>query len=373
MGNPYGELALDEHLDDLQRRIVEPIGFDPADLRDKLLPPRTKARRVPEEDYKVYTVSWAGLAKIRVGATAYRSLQDLTRTTATYFVATDPSANERPSSYWPAARDAFAATACWYASPSDQPRHHHIAVGPRQQVPGQAFSQYAFRFVLCHELAHVALDTIPAMGGMSVETDIGTLRASQDDELDADAFGLRLQVLSLPDLNQLVTAVTAPVYYVFLLRVFNEFRLALLANLVDYKAWTIEYTHPPFLHRCAKLAAAAQVICEEQGVSSEQVFNGIDNVRTELEDVMVQVLEAALAQRDRVTEKTSHLLRTSNDKTAARLSSLLNDNPLGVLQALDSDTERRWADKKWAPRTSLPPSFLEFLKANKAKRVKLVP
>jgi hypothetical protein len=88
---------------------------------------------------------------------------------------------------------------------------------------------------------------------------------------------------------------------------------------------------------------------------------------------MMQVHGAAITHRDHVASRTRHVLKASGSNSATRLAELLDENPLGVLMALDGDANRSWDDKHWPYRDTLPVSFIEFLRANKAKRVKLLP
>ncbi len=44
---------------------------------------------------------------------------------------------------------------------------------------------------------------------------------------------------------------------------FDDTRLALLADLVDYETWEIEYSHPPVLHRVFNLEDAHRLEGED--------------------------------------------------------------------------------------------------------------
>ncbi|MGH8563936.1 MAG: hypothetical protein ACREXW_07535 [Gammaproteobacteria bacterium] len=110
---------------------------------------------------------------------------------------------------------------------------------------------YAYRFALCHEMAHVALEHVDAsrseLRAVGSE-DYEALLASQQQELEADRFRLELQIKSIPDSTQLVTALASAVYFVHITGLLDA-RLMLLAHLVDYESWNIAYTHPPALER----------------------------------------------------------------------------------------------------------------------------
>lgn len=350
------QFQMEDHLDAAVGNILQAV-VSPPDLRDRLRPPQTRIVKSNGSDYKTYTIRANGKAVIRMGGATYRVLQGLTSAAATYFVTDEKG--KRPSSYWPAARNRLASTIDAYASPLTTPVVPLIAVSPRQVTPATAFAQYAYRFIICHELAHIALEH---EFGADAATEVSSQRASQKEELDADSFALQLQIGSLPQPEMIVTAVSAPVYFVFLLRAFDDFRLSLLSGLVDYRSWKIEYSHPPYLHRVFNLMGAATELV------NETAGEGLGQVQQALEDVVQRVWSTATTTRDKVATEAATLLTTPEPAASPKLSKLLARSPIGVLQALDAD--RAWLDPTWPLHKVVPSELTTFLKLSPAARAR---
>lgn len=358
-------LSLDEHLDELVANIVKRLRFDPPAVGELLLPPRTRIVKSSGSDYKSFTI-WAGSqATIRMGGASWSMLSALTRAAAAYFVADETGV--KPSSYWPVARDALAAAIDWYASPSQTRRIRQFPVSSRQNVAATAFAQYAYRFVICHELAHIALEHRNDLVGLAPQEEVTSLRAAQDQEIDADSFGLQMQIRSLPDPAQLVTALASPMYFVYLLRAFDDYRLAMLSELVDEKAWKIEYSHPPYLHRIWALSGTAGFLSGENARTGlvEKVHGGLANV-------VGKVWEAASDTRDKVAKRAAKVLTSTNKNAPPALAALLDTSPIGVLQAMDADSDRSWARDGWRFAEVVPSEFTEFLNLDRFGRSQLL-
>ncbi|MFD7159579.1 hypothetical protein ACFV9C_33615 [Kribbella sp. NPDC059898] len=356
---PADDFLMEEHLDAAVGNILQAV-ISPAELHERLRPPRTRIVKSKGTDYKTFTVRTGDKAVIRMGGATYRVLNALTSTAATYFVADEHG--RRPSTYWPAARDRLAAAIDSYASPLRSPSVRPIDISPRQVTAATSFAQYAYRFIICHELAHVALEH--TFGAGADPDDVDSLRASQDEELSADAFALRLQLGSLPHPDLIVTALSAPVYFIFLLRAFDDFRLALLSQLVDHEQWAIEYSHPPYLHRILNLMREATASV------SDDAGEGLAAVQGALEELVQNVWSAALESRDKVAAKATELLADPKPADAPKLTKLLAKSPIGVLQALDAN--QQWRQPTWPFHTTVPTELTTFLKLSRSDRARSI-
>ncbi|TGN63368.1 ImmA/IrrE family metallo-endopeptidase [Nocardioides eburneiflavus] len=344
--------------------IVHGLGFDPPDRKAMLLPPQTRIVKSTGNDYKCFTMWFGGQATVRMGGSTYNALSALTRAAATFFVADDRG--EKPSTSWPAARDQLASAIDWCASPARTPHIVIPKVTKSQHVPATAFAQYAYRFIICHELAHIVLEHRDELKKDSDAEDTSTLRASQQQELEADEFGFRMHVESRPQPEMLVTALASPIYFVYLLRAFDDYRLAALANLVDYKAWKIEYNYPPYLQRIFGLMGQAQ------DMAGANAAKGLQMVHEGLSEVVGQAWEASERLRTEVAEQTTHVIASRKREAANELRSLLERSPIGVLEALDVDRQRSWETHGWPFAEVLPPEFPNFLRLDQAERARLL-
>jgi hypothetical protein len=140
-----------------------------------------------------------------------------------------------------------------------------------------------------------------------------------------------------------------------MLRAFQDFRLAILSGLVDEHGWIIEHTHPPYLGR------VFSILGEASGISGEVAVRGLMKVRSELEQFVGEVWEAAYKQRDNTASRTHKLARARTTKRDA-LTALLGISPTGVLMALDRDTDRSWDDPSWPYVNIVPPELLDILR-----------
>jgi hypothetical protein len=331
---PSEKLTLDEQLEGLAAGIVSRLGFGPPEIGAALRPPQLRVAKADELGIKSYTVFARGVPVIMLGGDLYPAIVQYCRAAATFFLPSQPN-GDRPSDFWPGARAALATTIDWCTSPAANPRFPQFEVTPRQEQVAAAFAAYIYRFVLCHEMAHVTIEKLgngdaePVPG--SSGDDIVTLRNSQNSELSADRLGLEFQLRSLPDRSQIVTALSAALYFVYFNALFDDSRLMLLAELVDQSTWNIEYSHPPYLHRVANLMETARLL--EGDVAAE----GLGILNASLSELIGEIRQACMSSRDRVTDETSQLLSSRDPHlNNALLLTLFGQSPLGVLRAIDS-------------------------------------
>lgn len=248
------DVRLDERLDELSAGIVEALVIEPPEMMAKLRTPHLRVLKGVPNGLNNYCVpNPDGTKIILIGGLLYSFFLHYTRAAAVYFLPSTPD-GPRPSPFWPQARSAVATTLDWISSPASTAVFPPFALTPHQAHVARAFAAFAFRFALCHEMAHVVLehvDAIPSELGRVKDADFSVLRVSQQQELDADGFGLTLQVKSLRDRTQLVTALASSVYFVHITGLL-DYRLALLAHLVDERNWKIS------LYPSARFAASVQ-------------------------------------------------------------------------------------------------------------------
>lgn len=359
---------LDEHIPELAAGIINNIGISPPETADALRPPNIRYVRSSSAGTKSYTVVAGGTPTVVLGRDTYKALRMFCRAAATYFLPAGTS-DERPSRYWSEAKRAVATCLDWSTSPADDPLYRDFPLSGRQAHVGDAFAAYSYRFLLCHEMAHVALEHLE---GLDTSTDKETVyRASQEKEIEADRFALTLQVRSLPDPSQTVTALAAPMYWLRFNELFDGYRLALLAHLVDEHAWDIEYSHPPVLRRLLGLMGAAQ------GLAGPEAVDGVNRAYYDLNGPVNEIWETARLNQEHVAERVALVLTQQSD--VSELSTLFQESPLGVLRGLDWaqgwDTPSRAAvaaaTVEHAIR-ALPPEFQEFLTASRADRARLL-
>jgi hypothetical protein len=305
------ELRLDDRVEELAEGVVTRIGFDPPEVQQKLRPPRLRVIKGVPHGLNSYSIPRSdGTTVILVGAGLYTFFHHYTRAAATYFLPSQRG-GRRPSGFWPRARSALAITLDWISSPASAPHYSDFNLSPYQARAAKALGDYAFRFALCHEIAHVALghvDVDPSELRRVAREDVSVLRVSQEQELDADAFGLDLQIKSLPDSTQLVNGLAGAMYFLYITRLLDA-RLMLVAHLVDYQRWRVSYTHPPSLHRVFNLMSAAETLHEGSA-------SGLETLHGSLAAFGGQVWDTANVQQDEVAAKTLRLL---NDEIARQM------------------------------------------------------
>ena len=395
------ELRLDNRLDELAAGVVNRIRFDPPELKSKLQPPHLSVYTGPP-GLNSGCVPIPGDKKIiLMGADLYPFSHHYTRAAATYLLPSEPG-GPRPSSFWPDACSAVATTLDWLASPAPTPLYPEFKLSQHQAHVARAFGDYAYRFALCHEMAHVALEHVDADSTQPKRVgsaDIEVFRASQKQELIADRFGLSLQVKSLPDDSQLVTALASAIYFVHITGLL-DLRLMLLRDLVDWDEWEIAYTHPPALHRIGNLMGGAEGLCGGAGAGLQIVHESLDPLDGELrgmankqqEEVAsdaLTLIDAEVARITKVRANNTHSGSGPGDKidaqegnlppeVAAQLLRLFNRSPLGVLLALEAETSAGVGQEEYQLRSfvkeqlasALPDEFHVFRHQTRARRAK---
>ena len=224
-----------------------------------------------------------------------------------------------------------------------------------------AFAGLTFRFALCHEMAHVVLEHVDASTselGSVKDADVPVWQVSQRQELEADRFGLGLQVKSLTDRTQLVTALASSVYFVHVTGLLDG-RLWLLAHLVEYGNWKISHSHPPALHRVVNLMGAAQAFGDDRGA-------GLQSVHVSLANFDIEIYNAAKEQQDSVANETVSLLRNALTNV-----STVRPIPATPAPAVTQDL-RRFLDRQssWVMR-ALEPGVIDISAAPAGTREKL--
>jgi hypothetical protein len=359
----FDDVLPDGALEQLSAGIVEPIKIDPPDIKESLRPPRLRIANGQGQGIKSYTAVAKGIPIILLGEDLYPVIRHFCRAAATFFLPGE-TGDRRPSELWPQARAALATIVDWCTSPAATPRLPDFDVTARQEAIGNSMADLAYRFVLCHEMAHVALEHVQA-GALDLEADgednVEVLRASQERELEADRFGLRLQVGSLsPEL--FVSAMASAVYYTYFLRIFDDYRLMLLGQLVDHEAWRIEYSHPPYLHRVFNLMQAAHTMF------GKSASDGIQSLQGDLEGFIGELGQACQDNQDSVAENARLLLENSSPgpQELAEILKLLEQSPIGVLRALDEAATA--GESVDSVVEALPVEFREFLRQDPAER-----
>ncbi|HEY0950536.1 hypothetical protein [Nocardioides sp.] len=375
--SPLSELPLDG----LVAGILKRIRLSPPEMDARLRPPQLRVTQGPD-GVNSYCVRAGGQTLLLVGRQQFALLEHYARVAATYFLPTH-EAGARPSANWEAARAALATTVDWLATPVAEPRFPSFVMTPRQTEVAHAMAMYAFRFVLCHELAHVALehvedgphDAIERQGALHER-----LKAAQERELVADQIGMKLHVGSLlPALRD--EAAFASCMYALHALALLDLRLMVLAQLVDHEAWSIELTHPPTLSRHATLAHAG-------GGLNRVLTQGLLVLHRDLECMDAELREMVMAQQAEVAGDASALIAAEAAAAtehmagcecvaptiATEFQKLLDRSPTGVLLALESTAASEWnGPGHWAAErlaTTLPLAFREFLALDRADRAR---
>lgn len=395
----YGT-RFDERLEDVVNNIIQHAGFSPH-IETRLLPPKLSVKRAGPgvSAYYVRVPNQPTLILV-VGGHMLDFIHQFTAATATYFLPTSPD-GLRPSELWREARVAVAKSLEWISSPSQTPSFPDFRLTPRQALAAKTFGNYAFRFAICHELAHTALDHV----GMGLTVPLGPSEehsevylASQESELAADSFGLELQLRSLPDLTHMVPGLASGVYFIYVMRLL-EARLMLLGDLVDLYRWNVRLTHPPTLHRVFELMSTANRL------HGKQATEGLKKVHEDLSVMVGLIWNEANDQQERVSRRIAHLVqreehrigRTDNDRpvpqekvpqsgepsasTIRQLLQIFSESPISVLKALQaactemtSSGARRDAASLIAERLvpELPEQFQRFWILSPTERVDLI-
>jgi hypothetical protein len=353
-------IRLDEQLEELAGNVVRAIGFDPPELREKLLPPQLRVFKGVPHGLNSYCVPRPdGTKLILVGEALYSFFGDYTRAAAAYFLPSEPGGS-RPSEFWPRACSALATRLDWIASPAPEPHRPEFKVSAYQERIAEAFQAYTYRFALCHEMAHVALEHVdggPTELRRAASGEVAVLQVSQKQELEADRFGLHLQVKSL-DRSQHESALASAVYFIHVTGLLDV-RLMLLAHLVDANAWKIAYTHPPAMQRVFNLMGAAEALGTGLGAVLQREAANLGRLDAELR-------ECARKQQGEVASEVLGLAESEvTTGTTAELLRLFERSPLGVLRGLEPGADGAAREQLAA---ALPVEFQEFRQKTREQR-----
>jgi hypothetical protein len=349
--------------------IIDRVRFGPPELRERLLPPRFRVEIGTDTVFSYCVRTHGGETILLVGARQFSLLLQYTRAAAAYFLPDEPG-GARPSGRWPGARSALATTVDWLASPTSTPLFPEPPLTPRQAELAQAFAEGAYRFGLCHEMAHVIrghLDQGPTDAMQAGSDPLERLRASQAQELEADRYGLMLHIRTLPPWVELEPALASALYFLHALSLL-DLRLMLLSRLVDAEAWKIEHTHPQSLLREASLMAAAEGLARNAEA-------GLRAVHGDLSALDGEVGSTALEQQEEVLAATSAILKSQRARptraAVAGVLQLLERSPTGVLLALEPGTAAASARRLDRFAAALPGTFQRFRDADRAERARL--
>jgi hypothetical protein len=397
----------DEQLAALVAGVVDRVGADPPEVQERLRSPGLRAIKGPPglNSYSVRKPD--GTKAIILGGDLYPFLLHYTRAAATHFLPTKPG-GRRPSPFWHQARSAVATILDKLASPAPAPVYPKFNLTPRQSAIAAAFADCAYRFALCHELAHVALGHLDDPSLLERrrlgDENLKSLQLSQNLEIEADIFGLELQYRSLPEELGAVPGLVSAVYFLRATALAIDTRLVLLGSLVDEYEWKISRTHPPVLGRLLPLISKAGSLCDH-------ARDGLHEVHSALTAIDMQILETANNQQEAVVKKIENLITADLVYSAKRAPdksrdhSLMNDGSLpdiprpksitglleqfaksavGVLQALepsDPDSEPERLNLAEAQLRSLlkdrfalalPQEFQRFRSRSKAERARQI-
>jgi hypothetical protein len=333
-------VRLDERLPELVAGILDRVATDPPETMARLRPPRLRVVLGTDRGVNSFCVRAGENVVVLVGGAVYDFLHRYTTAAATFFL---PSSEDgpRPSPEWQEARGALATTLDWLCIPALEPRFPVIATTDNQEQAARTFGDYAFRFSLCHELAHVVLEHVDAattepriVAGDQTEV----LRASQANEEAADRLGLQLQVKSLPNPSQLVNGLVSGIYFVHAAELIVA-KLSLVADLVDYEAWKVRYSHPPMLARILALAGQANGYMVGAG-------DGVLKVHHALQELDAAVMDRANRQGDEVAGAVRDLVNAEAARPSGRspleeVVEHLARSPTGVLRGLEPDQTTR--------------------------------
>jgi hypothetical protein len=349
-------------------QVIDRLRVDPPELRERLLPPRFRVEIGTDTVFSYCVRTHGGETVLLVGARQLSLLLQYTRAAAAYFLADGPG-GARPSGHWPGARSALATTVDWLAAPASAPLFPEPPLTPRQAGVALAFAESAYRFGVCHELAHVVLDHLgqgPTDAVRAGSDPLERLRASQAQEIEADRLGLMLHIRTLPPGAELEPALASAVYFLHALSLL-DLRLMLLARLVDADAWRIEHTHPQSLFRVASLMAAAEGLARNAEA-------GLSVVHRDLTALDGEVGSTALDQREEVRAAAAALVARHRAPTPAavdELRRLLERSPTGVLLALEPGAAAAPVPSLDDYAAALPDAFKRFRDATPAERARL--
>src|SRR5438552_2619818 len=211
---------LDQKIDQLVANIVKKLRFGPpeadVEIRDALSSTTLRIKNSGTYDVNALSMLGAdGRPFISIGRGLYPFVQQYTSCAAAYFLPGEAN-GIRPSSSWPIARDGLAASLEALAIPDTEPPSSNVQLSEQQAERALIFGNYAFRFIICHEMAHLALGHIRPglLSSREIDGEIrATLSARHDSELAADRFGFTLHMKALESPLLVVTALAAVIYF----------------------------------------------------------------------------------------------------------------------------------------------------------------
>jgi len=260
----------------------------------------------------------------------------------------------------------------WLALPVREIRFPSFDLSEEQNNRALIFANMAYRAAVCHEVAHAVLGHLNALQheqNMNIETNQRILMARQR-ETAADGLAMRLHVNSLPHPDMFITGLASMVYYIHatsLLRL----KLMMLSRIIDTEAWTIKGQHPDPLHRIANLTIVAK---ELYGATRSQVLM---QVHSDLEVIAAEIRQSHLDQCRIIREDTVKFLYSlsvsgptfSTEPVTEKIQELLNQSPVGVVEALDRLThDLLLQDTLAAVVSALPKALQRFLSLAKDQR-----
>jgi IrrE N-terminal-like domain len=346
-GTDSDEKPLDECLSELAAGIFTRI--EPGDLRQSLSPPSLLVSKDRSHGLNSYCVGFThGTKRIVIGGGVYPFFQLYVQAAAAYFLPHEEG-GLRPSASWEVAKSALATALDWTCVPLSPPVGHSFPLGAKQTQAARAFGAFTYRFVLCHEMAHVALEHV------GIEPSEPSPAGQQEREQQADRLALDLQIKTVPR-HQLVTALASSIYFVHVTGLLNA-RLMLLGPLVDHNCWTIEYSHPPTLLRIVNLMRQANALVADGGAALQKVHDSLTPIDSEVIEKAIQqqneVIDLTLSfvgsevvryeellgsdvLADGAQTKKCEALGAPSDEKAKQIMALLEKSPTGVLVALES-------------------------------------
>jgi hypothetical protein len=329
------EKELDKKLDELVTPILQAIHTDQADPEfDQMLRTLRLLRGPDTRDINAQILRTRdGSVLLHVGRGLYDFLQFYCRCISTKFLPDRPGGS-RPSPAWSEALPALASSLEWLALPMGEVRFADLPLSSTQDNTATTFANMTYRAAICHEIAHVVLGHLDAIAKEGEQTTIDEdtkLRNSHERETDADLFGMRLHLDSLPHPAMMVTAAATLIYNMHgtnLLRL----RLMALAEIIDTYRWTRRIRHPDPLLRFGFLAVNAGTRY------GRKVADGMTMVHNDLETIDGEIRECMFKQQESVRDEILGLARSAADGPGGlgpQLDRLLSRSPVGVIQALD--------------------------------------
>lgn len=292
---------IDDELDGQIAEIAELVPFARPEMTAPLAPDRLRAVKGAPGHVQNLCVADRGEVVILMGGALLALMHQYTAAAATYFLPDEPD-GPRPSSRWPAARSALAVSLDWVDSASTAPRFPAVDLTARQAHAAEVFAHYAYRFALCRQLAHVVAEHIQRPQGDP--RTVVVLRASPEQDREADAMAVHMQASSLPEDSHLSTALSCSVYF-----------LTLMAAVEDGSA--------AFDRRTMTCIAAASLVHP----AAEQ---GLQVVHDDLQRIVAAVQETR--QQERADVRAAVSVATAD----TALEPYLRRSPTGVLDALQA-------------------------------------